>query len=587
MSDLTRLLDEFFAFWWAAHPVDATAMGIHTHDGELASTDEVARAEHARHCREYLDAIERLSPRDVGEQIDRTVVRAQLRWELHELEQVRRYARDPGPYVDAPLHALYLMAVRDYAPAVERARRATERLIALPRLLDEARANLTRSAVDPAESGPMAASAVDTSPVQRAQVQREAGRDGHLAAVPVLVQTAAEVARAGLDLIEGMLPLSLGPALEGNAHEFARWENARRGAASALVAYAEWLEQELAPRAAGDFALGRALFEAKVREVHGLGYTVDELRAYGLALKAQVEDALANLAAELMPGKSWRDVAEQLKGDHPSADRLIQVYAEEMARARDFVEERGLATIPAGEALEVIPTPEYLRPLIPYAAYQSPAAHETDQTGLFFVTPPPAEALESALRDHCVYGIPVTALHEGYPGHHLQLTHANRADSEPRRVFWTPVFAEGWALYCEEMMWEQGFYADRRQRLLQLKDLLWRACRVVIDVGLHVDGWSFERAVEYLAREAGLERPNAEVEVRRYCAEPTYPMSYAVGKREVLRLRQSYRGQRGDAFELRDFHDRVLSWGTLPPPLIAQGLGLEVSWEADAQGGLR
>jgi len=123
-------------------------------------------------------------------------------------------------------------------------------------------------------------------------------------------------------------------------------------------------------------------------------------------------------------------------------------------------------------------------------------------------------------------------------------------------------------------MWEQGFYADPRERLLQLQNLLWRACRVVVDVGLHARGWSTDRAVAYLVEEAGLERFHAEIEVRRYCAEPTQPLSYAVGKRELLRLRERFRARQGEAFELRDFHDRVLSWGTIPPSLIARALGL-------------
>jgi uncharacterized protein (DUF885 family) len=178
------------------------------------------------------------------------------------------------------------------------------------------------------------------------------------------------------------------------------------------------------------------------------------------------------------------------------------------------------------------------------------------------------------LRDHPRGGIAVTALHEGYPGHHLQFSLANRTESTARRVFWTPVFAEGWALYCEEMMWEEGFYTDPRERLLQLKDLLWRACRVVVDIALHTRGWSPEEAVDYLVREAALEPANARVEVQRYCAEATQPLSYAVGKREILSLRERWRALRGPEAPLREFHDHLLAWGTIPPPLIAQAMGL-------------
>ncbi len=537
MSELNPLLDEFFAFWWSANPTHATAVGIHTHDGELERWDGATLDERARHLREYLEAFERSSPCDTGEWVDRELVLDRIRWELYELDGVRTHRRNPLAYLDGPLGALYLMAVRDYAPAEERAARAAERLVALHGVFDDARENLTEAA-------------------------------------PILVETAAAVARSGLVLVDSLLPVNLGKALEDDAEQFTHWENARRGAAEALVGFARWLDEELAPRAVGRFAIGREAWETQLRYAHGLHYTAEELLAYGEWLKRRTEEALSEVAGEIAAGRHWRDVAESLKAEHPAADELIDAYAGAMARARAFVEERGLATIPGAETLEVTATPEFLRPLIPYAAYQPPAAHEVNQTGLFFVTPPGDGDAEQRLRDHSRFGITVTALHEAYPGHHLQLLRSNRAESEPRRVFFTSVFAEGWALYCEELMWEQGFYTDPRERLLQLKDLLWRACRVVVDVGLHVHGWSVERAVDYMVSEAGLERPNAEIEVRRYCASPTQPMSYAVGKREILRLRDRYRVRTGNGFRLHDFHDRLLSWGTIPPPLVARALGL-------------
>ncbi len=537
MAELAPLLDEFMAYWWRVYPTLATVVGVHTHDGELDRYDTATLAEVIRQSRGYLEAFERITPRDTVEALDLELVTNQLRWQLYELTEVGTHQRNPGLYLEAPLSVLYLMAVRDYAPAEERARRAAERMAALPAVLDEARENLTRVA-------------------------------------PVFARTAIAMARSGLALFQGMLPLNLGAALEDDPAEFARWESALRGAEAALGSFATWLEEEVVPRAKHEFADGRTAFETRIRYLHGLPYTAAELLAYGEELKRETERALDDVAREIDGGRNWREIAESLKDDHPPADELIERYAAEMHRARQFVEARGLVGIPAGESLEVTATPEFLRPIIPYAAYLRPAPFEVDQRGLFFVTPP-NEPVESALRDHPRHGIPVTALHEAYPGHHLQLTWSNRAPSVPGRVFWTPVFAEGWALYCEEMMWEQGFYSDPRERLLQLKDLLWRACRIVVDVGLHTGGWSTDEAAAYLVREAGLEPVNARIEVSRYCAEPTYPMSYAVGKREIMRLRDRWRARRGAEAPIREFHDHLLAWGTIPPPLVARALGLD------------
>jgi uncharacterized protein (DUF885 family) len=163
-----------------------------------------------------------------------------------------------------------------------------------------------------------------------------------------------------------------------------------------------------------------------------------------------------------------------------------------------------------------------------------------------------------------------TMVHEGYPGHHLQLSVAARLPSKVRRHFATAVFVEGWAFYCEAMMGEQGYYRDRRSRVLQFKDQLWRACRVLIDVGLQTDGMSLDQAAGMLHEVARIEGPAARGEVLRYTRSPTQPMSYAVGKHEILRLREDERRRRGAAFSLRDFHDRLLRYGSIPVSLIRE-----------------
>jgi uncharacterized protein (DUF885 family) len=226
-----------------------------------------------------------------------------------------------------------------------------------------------------------------------------------------------------------------------------------------------------------------------------------------------------------------------------------------------------------------VPTPEFARGLIPYAAYIPPAPYEKEQRGVFWVTPvdrdKEPDEMEAQLRGHSTHGIVVTALHEAYPGHHLQLSIANFLNQRPLRVLHnSSTFSEGWALYCEQMMWETGFYDDNRSRLLQLKDQLWRACRVIIDVQLHCGGWSRKKAVQYLVEKAMLEEPNAEVEVRRYCLTPTYQMSYMVGKIELLEILTDYKARRGEAFNLRQFHNDLISHGSLPFKFIRQFMGL-------------
>ena len=186
----------------------------------------------------------------------------------------------------------------------------------------------------------------------------------------------------------------------------------------------------------------------------------------------------------------------------------------------------------------------------------------------------PAAAQERMLRDHCRHELAATALHEGYPGHHLHLVQAQRQASETRKNVSTPLTVEGWALYCEDMMGEEGFYRSEEEQFFQRVHLLWRAVRILLDVGLHTRGMTFEQGVEYLTSHLGVDRANAEAEVRRYCAEPAYQLCYAVGRRELLKLRDDFRAARGGAFTLRAFHDAVLRYGGLPVTLMRWGLGL-------------
>jgi uncharacterized protein (DUF885 family) len=248
-----------------------------------------------------------------------------------------------------------------------------------------------------------------------------------------------------------------------------------------------------------------------------------------------------------------------------------------MERARDFVAARQLAPIPT-VPLDVIETPDFMRPLIPFAAYDSPGPYSAEPRGLFYVTVPdpslPEAVRERVLRDHSRHEIAATSLHEGYPGHHLQIVLAQASPSETRKHVYTPLTVEGWALYCEELMADEGFYRSEEERLFQRVHLLWRAMRVVLDVGLHTRGMSVDDAVRQLVDVVHMDRANAQAEVSRYCATPGYQLAYAVGRRELLRLREDDRAARGAAFGLRDFHERVLSYGGLPVTLIRWGMGL-------------
>jgi uncharacterized protein (DUF885 family) len=186
----------------------------------------------------------------------------------------------------------------------------------------------------------------------------------------------------------------------------------------------------------------------------------------------------------------------------------------------------------------------------------------------------PAERQKQHMRDNCYAFARSIALHEIYPGHHLQKVHHKLAtqDSPMRRYFSSPVFTEGWGLYTEDLFEETGFIHEPPVMLFKLRNALWRSVRVVIDSGLHTRDMAFEDAVALLRDEVSLDTHMAEGEVRRYTTHynPTYPSSYLVGKTLIQDLREQWRQRQGSSYGLKGFHDRLLSYGSPPVKLVAE-----------------
>jgi uncharacterized protein (DUF885 family) len=234
-----------------------------------------------------------------------------------------------------------------------------------------------------------------------------------------------------------------------------------------------------------------------------------------------------------------------------------------MVRARQHLIDRDIVTVPSEERIDVIQTPDYLKNVIPFAAYFSPPKFDPNPKGIYIVT----EAVggdPGAMREHNFSSISNTSIHEAYPGHHLQLAVANANPSLTRLQADAPEFVEGWGMYSEQMMREQGFDAAPNFRLNMHTDAIWRAVRIILDVRMHRGEIGIEEATAFMVGETSFEEANARAEVRRYTYTPTYQLSYLLGKVMLLGLRADEQARLGDAFSLRDFHDTLLRNGSLP-----------------------
>jgi uncharacterized protein (DUF885 family) len=352
---------------------------------------------------------------------------------------------------------------------------------------------------------------------------------------------------------------------------------AGEAAGKAVMDYAAFLRDELLPQAKGNYAIGKELFEEILHEDHMVDYDADELLETGWREFKATQSLMEGVAKEIDPNKSVHEILEDAKGDHPSADGLLAAYEEAMQAAKQYVIDHDIVTIPDGESLRIIETPAYIRPLIPYAAYLPPGIFEEQQDGIFIVTPvdpsSPPEEQEQILKGHARSKLSVIALHEAYPGHHLQLVWANRTETLPRRMgsYLSTLFIEGWAFYCEELLEELGWIATPIQRLGRLSGQLWRAARIILDVSLHTREMSVQDAIDFLVEQCQLDPANATAEVRRYTMTPTQPQSYLMGKLQILDLINEYKETHADV-GLREMHDAILGAGSLPPRLMRQHL---------------
>jgi Bacterial protein of unknown function (DUF885) len=461
------------------------------------------------------------------DEADRDALVAQIVGKVMAHEQERPWRRNPFTAAALVPGSLLYLVSRDFAPLEARMRSAASRLEAVPRFLEQAKRLLDE-------------------PCPRLWRGMAVGAAGSAATF------------VGTRLPE----LAVGTAVAGRVAE------AASRAAGALRGFATWLTDEHAARFPDDapFALGEAAQAARLREVH----CFDDDPATFLALGS---DQLALISGELteharrLGSDDWAVKLDQVKAQHPDADGLLAAYAAELSRLEQFVFEHDLAADPEAKA-EVIATPEYLRGFMGFAAYSPSGPFDPHQQGYFYVTPPPDP---SGLRDHSFAAIPAISAHEGYPGHHLQMTSVNRLRSVTRRALRSSLMIEGWGLYTEQLMHEVGYYTPEA-RLAQLAMRLLRALRIVLDMELHSGAISYEDAVAKAMRVARLSEPTARSEVARYTMTPTQPFTYLVGALELERLRASVESRLGLTFRHRDFHDRVLAYGHMPPALVRRAI---------------
>ena len=506
------------------NPIVGTYFGIHTEDDRLGDASRDALLGELAAEKAHLAAVEGLDPAGLSAtaQFERDLEIHNVRRRIFDTEVVRTWERR-SLALDTVGDSLFLIFAQDFAPLAERLTSIAGRLEDVPAYLEAAR---TRATVPQVRIWQ--------------QLEIETATD--------LPSFFDEIVAAGADL----------PVPDRR-----RLSDASGAAKAALDSYTEWLKASL-DGGTDEWALGRERYDQLVALRAFDGLDADAILAIGEEQLQSNRAARVAAAHEIDPDADEATVVDRIKSDHPATfEEALDAYRDVMVRGRKYLIKKRIVTVPDDERIDVIPTPEYLRNVIPFAAYFSPPKFDPNPKGIYIVTPSVGND-PNAMREHNFSSISNTSIHEAYPGHHLQLAVANRHPSLTRLFVEAPEFVEGWGMYSEQMMRERGFDDAPNFRLALYTDAIWRAARIILDVRMHRGELSVEEATDFLVAQTSFERSNARAEVNRYTYTPTYQLSYLLGKVLLLQLRADEQKRLGSRFDLRSFHDTLFNNGSLP-----------------------
>ncbi|MCS4234075.1 DUF885 domain-containing protein [Stenotrophomonas sp. BIGb0135] len=544
--------------WMQLSPISATQIGDHRYDAEI---DDLSAAGQQKMLTAYKALVADLDRIDVSKlsrenQVDAAILRNQLQSEIWTAEVLQSSKWDPQIYNGMAGSALYGLMAREFAPLPERLKAATARMEKLPQIFAQARENL-----DPAR-------------------------------VPKIhAETVAKQNRGILSIVDTFITPHIGelPAEDGK-----RLQAAIDGLKKAVEEQQTWLDTTLVPNAKGDFRIGAELYDQKLKfalnsslsraeigeraraelqrvrgVMYGIAQTVLKDKPGAPALPANPTDAQQQAAIEA--------ALELAYADKPARDKVVDDAKAALAQSTEFVRKHDLMTLP-DSPVDIILMPEFQRG-VAVAYCDSPGPLDKNLKTFYAVSPIPDDwsdkQVDSFLREYNSRMIHLLSIHEGTPGHYLEGWHSGKFPSTLRAVLRSGLFAEGWAVYTERMMQEQGYLDnDPLFHLVQLKFYLRTISNAILDQGVHVDNWSRDKAMHLMTHDAFQQESEASGKwVRAQLTSAQLP-TYFVGAQEHFDTRKAMQDRLGAKFNLKAYHDQMLSYGA-PPVRFARQLMLD------------
>ena len=554
-----QVADRFLNQMVPLTPVFATSLGDHRFDDRLDDIGPTARAERATLARSLLAALAAIDGAQLSRanQVDLALLKHRLEYTLWQIETLQDWRWNPLLYTDLAGNGIYLLMARDFAPLPVRLDNAAARLEELPRLLAQVRETL------------------DPQRVPR-----------------IYAETALKQNPGVLSLVEQLIVPRIGALPEADQ---ARLRSAIERARTAVLQQQIWLEKRLLPSASGDFRLGASLYDQKLRFELDSQLSRQEIRARAEAELARTRAQMYQIARTVLgarpgsaalpetptPDEEQAAIAAALEfvaADQPQRSEVFATAKRAFAQAESFVREKDLVTL-YPDPLEIISMPQFQRG-VALAFCDAPGPLDRGLTTFYAVAPIPEDwsdaQVHSYLREYNTRAIHELTIHEAMPGHYVQLAHADRYPSTLRAVLQSNTFIEGWAVYAEQLMREQGYMnSDPLMQLVQLKWYLRSVANAVLDQAVHVDHISREAAMRLMVHDTFQEQSEANAKWVRVELSSAQLPTYFVGVQEHLALRDEAQRRWGSSFTLKRYHDAVLSYGS-PPVKYVRALLLDL-----------
>jgi uncharacterized protein (DUF885 family) len=536
-AEFTKLVDDYLDAFALRHPSIAAGNGLHQHDDRLEDFSGRAIAEELTALRAFerrraaID-VKSLTP---DERVDHRILGGLIDSWILEQETLANWRRNPMLYASAISDGVHNLMTMESDPAPVRMQRVLSKLRGVPALLSAARANLSNP--------------------PRIFVERGIG-----------------MFRGASGMLRSDLPAAFASA-NPPAALMTEMRAAANGAADSIDAYAKELEQRVLPRANGSFAIGKENIARRYMAEELIDTPVDSMLALGLRSLDSTEARFRATAAKVDSKRPPIDVWLDVRRAHPKRGEVVAAAQHAVDELSAFVTQKKLASVPPNERVVVASAPPFDLGLA--SMHSSPPLEARPVKSYFYITDAQPswtpERQNAWLERFNTASLAIMTSHEVMPGHWLHSVYMRRTPGKLRRIwiglnpFPQPSSGQdGWAHYAEQLVVDQGFHSDDpRYELAQLSDALTRICRLISGIRLHTGAWTIDDAAKFFEERAHLPGPAARQEAERNTYDPTNG-GYFLGKRAAFKLRRDYAARLGPRFDLREFHERVMTNGIAP-----------------------